>query len=43
VAARVAAFRDAGVRHLVLDPVGPMADRDEQLARFAAEVRPLLA
>lgn len=42
VAERIDAFREAGVRHLVLDPVGPVAERDEQLARFAAEVRPLL-
>jgi len=43
VAGQIEAFREAGVRHLVLDPVGPAADRDAQLARFAAEVRPLLA
>jgi probable F420-dependent oxidoreductase len=42
VAARVDAFWRAGVRHLILDPTGPAAGRDEQLERFAAEVRPLL-
>ncbi|MGH0032307.1 MAG: LLM class flavin-dependent oxidoreductase [Myxococcota bacterium] len=42
VAARIDAFRRAGVRHVVLDMVGPGDDRDEQLARFAEEVRPLL-
>jgi len=42
VAARIAEFRAAGVRHFVLDPVGPMVERDEQLERFATEVRPLL-
>jgi probable F420-dependent oxidoreductase len=43
VAARIAGFREAGVRHLLLDCVGPAAERDAQLERFAAEVRPLLA
>lgn len=42
VAARIAEFRDAGVRHFVLDMTGPYAQRDEQLERFAREVRPLL-
>ena len=42
VAERIHAFREAGLRHVILDLVGPMADRDEQLERFAAEVRPLL-
>jgi len=42
VAAKIGAFRDAGVRHFVLDMTGPFAQREEQLARFAAEVRPLL-
>lgn len=42
VAARVDAFFRAGVRHLILDPTGPADDRDEQLLRFAHEVRPLL-
>ncbi len=42
VAERIHAFRAAGLRHVVLDLVGPMEDRDEQLERFATEVRPLL-
>jgi probable F420-dependent oxidoreductase len=42
VAERIHAFREAGLRHIVLDLVGPMGDRDDQLERFAAEVRPLL-
>lgn len=42
VAAKIAEFRDAGVRHIILDMTGPFEERDAQLARFAAEVRPLL-
>lgn len=42
VAARIAAFRDAGVRHVILDLVGPSQERGAQLERFASEVRPLL-
>ena len=42
VAARIAAFRDAGVRHVILDLVGPSEERGAQLERFASEVRPLL-
>jgi probable F420-dependent oxidoreductase len=42
VAERVCAFFSAGVRHLILDPVGPPEDRDAQLEWFASEVRPLL-
>jgi len=42
VAAKIGEFRDAGVRHFVLDMTGPYQQRDAQLARFAAEVRPLL-
>jgi probable F420-dependent oxidoreductase len=42
VAERVAGFVRAGVRHVVVDPVGPVEARDEQLERFAREVRPLL-
>lgn len=42
VAARIDAFRRAGVRHLILDFTGPAGDRDAQLERFASEVRPLL-
>jgi probable F420-dependent oxidoreductase len=42
VAEKIDAFRRAGVRHLILDMTGPAGARDEQLARFAEEVRPLL-
>jgi probable F420-dependent oxidoreductase len=42
VAEKIHAFREAGLRHVVLDLVGPMADRTAQLERFASEVRPLL-
>lgn len=42
VAARIAEYREAGVRHFILDCTGPFADRDAQLERFAREVRPLL-
>lgn len=42
VAARIAAFRDAGVRHVILDLVGPFEERGAQLERFAKEVAPLL-
>ena len=42
VAARIAAFRDAGVRHVILDLVGPVEDRSAKLERFAHEVAPLL-
>ncbi len=42
VAERVEAFRRAGLRHLLLDVVCRPEDRDEQLERFATEVRPLL-
>jgi probable F420-dependent oxidoreductase len=43
VAERIEAFRSAGVRHLILDMVGPAEDRDDQLERFSREVRPLLS
>jgi len=42
VAAKISEFRDAGIRHFVLDMTGPFQERDAQLERFAAEVRPLL-
>lgn len=42
VAARIAEFREAGVRHVVVDLVGRPEERDEQVTRFAREVRPLL-
>ncbi|HEU4430970.1 MAG TPA: LLM class flavin-dependent oxidoreductase [Myxococcota bacterium] len=42
VAARIAELQRAGVRNVIVDVVGRPEERDEQLARFAAEVRPLL-
>jgi len=42
IAARIAQFHAAGVRHLVLDPIGTNEERPEQYQRFANEVRPLL-
>jgi len=43
VAERIEAFRAAGLRDLIVDVVGRPEERDEQLERFAREVRPLLA
>ena len=42
VAARINAFREAGVRHLILDAVSPPGERQDQIERFATEVLPLL-
>ena len=42
IAERIREFHAAGVRHLVLDLVGPYEQRDAQLERVAAEVLPLL-
>lgn len=42
VAERLREFYDAGLRHVVLDFVGPYEDRDQQIERFAKDVRPLL-
>ena len=42
VAERIAEFWSAGLRHVVLDLVGPLDERNEQLERFSAEVKPLL-
>jgi probable F420-dependent oxidoreductase len=36
-------FQQAGMRHLILDFVGPYEERDQQIERFAAEAMPLLA
>src|SRR5215475_3721528 len=36
-------FHAAGVRHVILDLVGPYSERDRQIERFAAEGLPLLA
>lgn len=43
VAERLHTFYRAGLRHVVLDFVGPYEDRDRQIERFAKEVRPLLS
>ena len=42
IAERIREFHAAGVRHLVLDLVGPYEQRDAQIERVAAEVLPLL-
>ena len=42
VAAKIAEFRDAGVRHFIVDATGPNNEREDQLVRFGTEVRPLL-
>ena len=43
VAERIRAFYAAGVRHLVLDLVGPYEERPKQIETFARDVLPLLA
>lgn len=42
IAERIREFHAAGVRHLVLDLVGPYERRDAQIERVAADVLPLL-
>ena len=42
VADRIRAFHAAGVRHMILDLLGPYEERAHQIERFAAEVTPLL-
>jgi alkanesulfonate monooxygenase SsuD/methylene tetrahydromethanopterin reductase-like flavin-dependent oxidoreductase (luciferase family) len=42
VAERIREFHAAGVRHIMLDLLGRYEQRDEQIARFAAEAMPLL-
>ncbi len=42
VAARLQEFFDAGVRHVVMDFLGPYEERDQQIERFATEVMPLI-
>jgi alkanesulfonate monooxygenase SsuD/methylene tetrahydromethanopterin reductase-like flavin-dependent oxidoreductase (luciferase family) len=42
VAEKIAEFASAGIRHFMLDMVGPNEDRMAQLEWFAKEVRPLL-
>ncbi|HWB48527.1 MAG TPA: LLM class flavin-dependent oxidoreductase [Stellaceae bacterium] len=43
VAARIRDFYQAGVRHVVIDLVGPYEERPHQIERFARNVLPLLA
>ena len=43
VAERIRAFWDAGMRHLVIDLVGPYEERPRQIEAFARRVLPLLA
>lgn len=43
VAAKIRAFYEAGLRHLVLDLVGPYEERPQQIEAFARDVLPLLA
>lgn len=42
VAERINEYAAAGCRHFVLDLTGPFHDRDEQIERFAREVKPLI-
>ncbi len=42
VAERIREFHGAGVRHMVLDMLGPYETRRDQIERFAADVLPLL-
>jgi alkanesulfonate monooxygenase SsuD/methylene tetrahydromethanopterin reductase-like flavin-dependent oxidoreductase (luciferase family) len=43
VAQRIREFHAAGVRHVVLDLLGPYEQKAEQIAWFAREAMPLLA
>ena len=43
VAESILRFHEAGVRHVILDFVGPYEQRDRQIERFAEEALPLLA
>ncbi len=42
VAERLMEFHAAGVRHIIMDFVGPYEDRDKQFIRFSEEVLPLM-
>ncbi|MBV9747631.1 MAG: LLM class flavin-dependent oxidoreductase [Acetobacteraceae bacterium] len=42
IAERIGEFHAAGVRHIILDLLGPYEQRHEQIERFAAETMPLL-
>ena len=43
VAERIREFHAAGVRHVILDMLGPYEQKTDQIAWFAEQVRPLLA
>jgi alkanesulfonate monooxygenase SsuD/methylene tetrahydromethanopterin reductase-like flavin-dependent oxidoreductase (luciferase family) len=43
VAAKIIEFHEVGVRHIIIDLVGPYENRFQQIERFSAEVMPLLA
>jgi probable F420-dependent oxidoreductase len=43
IVANIRRFHAAGVRHVILDLVGPYEERDRQIERFATEALPLLA
>lgn len=43
IAEKIAAFHEAGVRHFAIDWLATDTRRDEQMQRFAEEVRPLLS
>lgn len=42
VAERLVEFHEAGVRHVIMDFVGPYEDRERQFVRFSEEVLPLM-
>jgi probable F420-dependent oxidoreductase len=42
VAERIREFHAAGLRHVILDLLGPYEQRHDQISRFAAETMPLL-
>ena len=42
VVEKIREFHAAGLRHVILDLLGPYEQRNEQIARFAAEAMPLL-
>ena len=42
VAANILEFHEVGVRHIIIDLVGPYENRFQQIERFSAEVMPLL-
>jgi probable F420-dependent oxidoreductase len=43
VAERIREFHAAGVRHVMLDLLGPYQQRDDQITRFATDAMPLLS